>query len=59
MDGDGNLFSDSRLKEFLQGVNGFSPVEIIRGVVGEVKGFSSGVPQADDITVLAIKYLQL
>jgi len=47
------------LKEFLQGVNGFSPVEIIRGVVGEVKGFSSGVPQADDITVLAIKYLQL
>lgn len=58
MDGNENLFSDSRLKEFLEQVNSFTPNEIIHRVVGEVKKFSSGVPQADDITMLAIKYLQ-
>lgn len=57
MDGDGNLFSDHRLKEFLQRVNSFSPEGIIRGTVDEVKSFSSGVPQADDITILALRYL--
>ncbi len=58
MDGDGNLFSDSRLKGNLEQVNGFTPNEIIHSIVSNVKSFSSGVPQADDITTLAIKYLQ-
>jgi sigma-B regulation protein RsbU (phosphoserine phosphatase) len=58
MDREGSLFSDRRLEEFLQRINGFSPAEIIRDVVGEVKNFSSGTPQSDDITILAIKYMQ-
>jgi sigma-B regulation protein RsbU (phosphoserine phosphatase) len=58
MDKLGNLFSDNRLKEFLERVNGSRPVEIIHSVLDEINIFSSGVSQADDITILAIKYLK-
>jgi sigma-B regulation protein RsbU (phosphoserine phosphatase) len=58
MDKLGNLFSDNRLKEFLERVNGSSPEEIIHRALDEINIFSSGVSQADDITILAIKYLQ-
>jgi anti-sigma regulatory factor (Ser/Thr protein kinase) len=57
MDSADNLFSDRRLREFLQRANGSSATELIRGVLGEVKRFSSGTEQSDDITALAIRYL--
>jgi anti-sigma regulatory factor (Ser/Thr protein kinase) len=57
MDSADNLFSDRRLREFLQRANGSSPTELIRGVLGEVKRFASGAEQSDDITTLAIHYL--
>ncbi len=58
MDKEGNLFSDGRLKEFLERANLFGAKEIIKGAISEINNFASGAPQADDITVLAIKYLQ-
>src|SRR3989441_6397033 len=54
----GNFFSDRRLQEFLQRAHGSSPTELIRSVVNEVKRFSCGAEQSDDITTLAIQYLQ-
>jgi sigma-B regulation protein RsbU (phosphoserine phosphatase) len=56
MDSAYNPFSDHRLREFLQRANESSPAELIRGVIGEVKRFSSGAEQSDDITALAITY---
>jgi sigma-B regulation protein RsbU (phosphoserine phosphatase) len=58
MDSAGNLFSDRRLQEFLQRAPKLSPTELVRSVVSEVKRFSGGVEQSDDITALAIQYLQ-
>ncbi|HEY7534425.1 MAG TPA: PP2C family protein-serine/threonine phosphatase, partial [Thermodesulfobacteriota bacterium] len=58
MDTEGNLFSDGRLKKFLERANGLGAREIISGAINEINIFSSGAPQSDDITVLAIKYLQ-
>ena len=49
-------YSDLRLKELLQRSSAFSPTEIIPEIVNDVKRFSSGVPQADDITILALQY---
>ncbi len=57
VDGGGKLFSEHRLEHFLARVNGSSPTEIIQGAVAEVRGFSAGVPQSDDITLLALRYL--
>lgn len=50
-------YSDLRLKEVLQKSQTCSPTEIIPEVVNDVKRFSSGVPQADDITIMALQYL--
>jgi sigma-B regulation protein RsbU (phosphoserine phosphatase) len=56
MDSAGNLFSERRLQGCLQRVNGLSPAETIQSIIGEVKRFSSGTEQSDDITTLAITY---
>jgi sigma-B regulation protein RsbU (phosphoserine phosphatase) len=52
-----NFFSEHRLEEFLQRISSSSLSEIIQGAVGEVKNFSAGAPQTDDITILALRYL--
>jgi phosphoserine phosphatase RsbU/P len=57
MDKADNLFSDRRLHECLTRASGLSPVALIRSVLEEVKWFSSGADQSDDITALAIHYL--
>jgi len=57
MDGNANEFSNQRLEDFLHQVNGFSLTEIVQGVFREVKSFSTGTSQFDDITVLALRYL--
>ena len=56
MDGKECMFSDSRLREFLENTNECSPAEIIRGVVSVVRRFTGGFPQSDDITALALRY---
>ncbi|MFO0795273.1 MAG: SpoIIE family protein phosphatase [Candidatus Brocadiaceae bacterium] len=56
IDANEEQYTDLRLKEILQRSQIFSPTEIIPEIVNDVKHFSSGVPQADDITVLALQY---
>ncbi len=51
-----NEFEMDRLAKCLQRVRGLPLTEIIQQVVSEVESFSTGVPQADDITILALKY---
>jgi phosphoserine phosphatase RsbU/P len=60
MDSGGDLFSEQRLREYLQRVcrAPVSEQEIVHGVVDEVKRFSAGVPQSDDITLLIVRYHQ-
>jgi len=58
VDGAGDFFSDERLCQLLQQSNSSPLTEIVQGVINEVKRFSTGVPQSDDITVLALRYLQ-
>ena len=57
MDENENLFSEHRLKELLEAAKHASPEDLIRGLVREVRAFSAGTPQSDDITVLALRYL--
>jgi len=56
MDGNECMFSDSRLRGFLENTNECSPAEIIRGVVSVLRRFTGGFPQSDDITALALRY---
>lgn len=56
MDKGEELFSENRLKEELVRVNGKTLKEIVSGIMGKVSSFSEGVPQADDITLMAIRY---
>lgn len=50
------MFSDQRLKSFLEQRYGATPEDIIRGAISEVKAFVGDVPQSDDITILALRY---
>jgi sigma-B regulation protein RsbU (phosphoserine phosphatase) len=56
MDAAGNLFSDQRLAALLGQVQGATPEQLIRAVVGAVKQHSGDTPQSDDITALAVHY---
>jgi serine phosphatase RsbU (regulator of sigma subunit) len=56
INGTGELFSDARLLDRLR-ADGLRPAtEIVASLVDAVNGFAAGVPQEDDITVLAIRY---
>ena len=56
-DVDANEFSEARLEDFLQRSVNTPVAEIVRDVIGEIRTFSAGAPQADDITTLALRYL--
>jgi serine phosphatase RsbU (regulator of sigma subunit) len=58
MDANGNLFSEDRLQSALQRDQSPPPMEVIRRTLEEVKQFVAGAEQSDDITTLAIRYLQ-
>ncbi|MFM8552681.1 MAG: SpoIIE family protein phosphatase [Nitrospiraceae bacterium] len=58
MDGAGNLFSTQRLEQLLRRIQHGSPTEIVRDTVAEMRHYAAGEPQADDITLLALRYLQ-
>jgi sigma-B regulation protein RsbU (phosphoserine phosphatase) len=57
MDSKSNEYSESRLKKSLQNVNGSPLKELLQTVITDVKKFTGGIPQSDDITILALKYL--
>ncbi|MBM4133258.1 MAG: DUF3365 domain-containing protein [Nitrospira sp.] len=59
MDAAGNLFSVERLERLLRRIQNGTPSEIVRDTVAEVRSYAAGEPQADDITMLALRYLQL
>ncbi|MBN1345577.1 MAG: SpoIIE family protein phosphatase [Phycisphaerae bacterium] len=50
------LFSDRRLAEGVGALSWRSPKELIGGILDEVRRFSRGVPQSDDITMLAVTF---
>jgi sigma-B regulation protein RsbU (phosphoserine phosphatase) len=52
-----DLLTEARLEECLRQMNGCAANEIIKTLVTEVRAFSTGVPQADDMTMLVLKYL--
>jgi len=56
LDPDGHLYSDDRLRTFLREVTGLPPTDVLGRAVAEVRAFSAGAPQSDDITALALHY---
>jgi sigma-B regulation protein RsbU (phosphoserine phosphatase) len=51
------LFSVERTGEFLKEAPKGSAEELTNAVVAEVKRYTGTAPQADDITVLVVRYL--
>ncbi len=56
-DGAYNLFSETRLEQYLGSVNSASAKQLSQGLVDEIRKFSVGVSQSDDIAILALRYL--
>lgn len=52
------LYSEERLVELLKPLSEKSIKEIVEIINEDVEKYSTGVPQADDITVLALRYFQ-
>ncbi len=52
----GELFSDERLRTKITFLQGDPPEEVIAGVAEEVAQFSQNMPQADDITMMMIRF---
>jgi len=51
------LFSECRLEQFLASINSnISAEELTRQLVSEVREFSAGMEQSDDITILVLRY---
>jgi sigma-B regulation protein RsbU (phosphoserine phosphatase) len=56
MDKRRELFSERRLEGFLASVNHASPEDLTHSLVQEVRRFSAGAAQSDDLTILALQY---
>lgn len=52
----GEMYGEDRLLASLQGATAKSATEIVNQVLGDVRAFSAGAGQADDITVLVVRY---
>ncbi len=57
LDKNRNFFEEQRLEQFLQEHAADSAEQLVAGLQGTVQAFSTGMPQADDITVLALRLL--
>lgn len=51
------FFGEKRLEQYLAAHGSLPPDQLVAGVHAVVQEFSKGQPQADDITVLALRYL--
>jgi anti-sigma regulatory factor (Ser/Thr protein kinase) len=58
MDAQGRLFSTPRFERTLHRLSTQRPIDLLTKVVEDVQAFSSGALQADDITMLALRYRQ-
>jgi sigma-B regulation protein RsbU (phosphoserine phosphatase) len=58
MDADGNLYSDSRLENFLIRSKSDNVKTLIKETLNSVEAFATGAEQADDITLLAFALLR-
>ena len=56
MNEQGELFSEDRLKKQTIQLQGKSVEEIISGTMEEIKSFSHGVPQSDDIAMMTLQF---
>jgi len=58
IDKNGEFFSEERLEQFLA-ANACTktPEQLVVDLHAAVQEFSKGVPQADDVTVLSLRYL--
>ncbi len=56
MNSTGIMYTEQRLMSFLASREEFNPEEIARATLTEISNFSAGTPQADDITVMAIRF---
>lgn len=56
MDEEERLFSEERLLEVLAGLPGRSPRETVETVMRQVMAFAGTAPQADDITLMMVRY---
>lgn len=50
------LFSEHRLEDALAALKDKTIEEMVGGIVEKAKDFSQGVPQADDMTMLILRY---
>jgi sigma-B regulation protein RsbU (phosphoserine phosphatase) len=50
------LFSEGRLEHELNSLHEKPVKEVITAVMQKVEAFSEGVPQADDITMMVLRY---
>jgi len=55
MNGKRELFTEKRFVEFIKANGKLSPTEFIEKLDNEIKEFTQGYPQSDDITIVAIK----
>ena len=56
MDTESMLYSDERLIDLLARCIHLAPPDLVRTVLDDVRDFSTGAPQSDDITSLAVRY---
>jgi len=52
----GDMFGKERLIQYLEKNSQKSPEELSKGVIQEIEQFTTGEPQSDDITVMALRY---
>lgn len=57
MDGDKNLYSETRLEEVLRKQAAKPVPDLVKAIFANVRKFSAGLPQTDDIAVLGLRYL--
>jgi sigma-B regulation protein RsbU (phosphoserine phosphatase) len=56
MDDQARMFTERRLRAFLEETDERAPSELIHGLVAEVRRFTGDAPQSDDITALALHF---
>ncbi|MEN6623267.1 MAG: SpoIIE family protein phosphatase [Smithella sp.] len=56
MNKDELIFSEERLLQSLQEVNGQHPDDLLKKILKDVRSYAAGAPQSDDITILALQY---
>ena len=53
-----DLYGEPRLEQILSSHHEQSPTEICQATIDDVRAYAGDAPQADDITLLALRYVQ-